>query len=451
MSTELVDAAPQRTSSDAATLASLPLPLAQRIFLALPVDARGRASCVCRAWRAVLADPSLWTRLVMSDVRGAKRLKSWLRGAAGRAHGQLREMELSHEYAHLNELLPVLTANAGSLRELHLFIVIEADKKSRDAFPSVKALMAAAPLLQVLKVEEMTCSWKDAPRVLRAKPPFGAVQLQHTLEVRFAKHLDHVSGMERVAPFAAVLADAALQPALSRLEVWSADTHQPAVMGALADAAVARRLRELSLEFCTSPDAAQLARLLAEGSLTVFEFEPSHTNHIPLFDAAAAALVADALRVNTTLTELKLCEAQLCLDIDAAGILLGALVGHPSLRELWISGDKAAAEDRNAFGTAVAALIAADAPALFSLVCWNTALGDEGLAPIVEALALNRHLRELDLDCNGMSEAFAREQLLPAVWENTTLRNLTVDLEDEKYDESEPPAAAEAMIEVNYR
>ena len=52
--------------ADAATFASLPLPLAQRIFLALLVDERARASCVCRAWRDTMAVPALWTRLTVS-------------------------------------------------------------------------------------------------------------------------------------------------------------------------------------------------------------------------------------------------------------------------------------------------------------------------------------------------------------------------------------------------
>jgi len=69
MSNKHEGAAALRISRDAATFASLPLPLAQRIFLALPADARGRASCVCRAWRDALAEPALWTRLDMSLVR----------------------------------------------------------------------------------------------------------------------------------------------------------------------------------------------------------------------------------------------------------------------------------------------------------------------------------------------------------------------------------------------
>ena len=42
----------------------------------------------------------------------------------------------------------------------------------------------------------------------------------------------------------------------------------------------------------------------------------------------------------------------------------------------------------------------------------------------MDALALNRHLRDLNLLGNGMSEAFARERLLPAARANTMLRKL---------------------------
>jgi len=145
----------------AATFASLPLPLVQRIFLALPPDSRGRACCVCRAWRDVLADPALWTRLDMSFIdhkhhyftvlhdadappaacfsppgrrqRGAARGRppnqaAHVTGKAkslGRARNQLSQLDVSRYRYGLQELLlPLLTANAGSLRELHLQSVV---------------------------------------------------------------------------------------------------------------------------------------------------------------------------------------------------------------------------------------------------------------------------------------------------------------------------------------
>jgi hypothetical protein len=66
-----------------------------------------------------------------------------------------------------------------------------------------------------------------------------------------------------------VLADPALQPALSCVSFWYADLEQPALMAALVDAALARRLRKLVLQRCTPPPAALLARLLTEGGSPV--------------------------------------------------------------------------------------------------------------------------------------------------------------------------------------
>jgi hypothetical protein len=121
-------------------------------------------------------------------------------------------------------------------------------------------------------------------------------------------------------------------------------------------------------------------------------------------------------------------------------------LGHPSLRELAFVAENTADEDRAAFGAALAALISADAPALHALNCSRNSLGDAGLAPIVEALPLNRHLRKLDVSDNRMSEAFARERLLPAVRANATLRMLKCASWN-----VEPPAAVEAEELVRLR
>jgi hypothetical protein len=197
------------------------------------------------------------------------------------AQGQLCQLDISQKYVNPDVLLPVLTANAGSLRDLHLRRV----STTADGYSlTVHAAVAAAPLLQVIASVGVTCTWEDAPRVLRAEPPFALLRMRHILEIRFDNAVNF-GGMERV-------------------------------------------------------------------------------------------------------------------------------------------GQLAAAEDRGAFGDALAALIAVDAPALQVLVCRDNFLGDAGLAPIVEALPLNRHLRELDVSDNDMSEAFARERLLPAVRANTTLREL---------------------------
>jgi hypothetical protein len=428
MSSTLVVAAADDISLDAATFASLPPPLALRVFLALPADARGRACCVCRAWRDALDDPSLWSRLDMSflDTDDESFWAVWL-GAAGRARGQLHHLDVSQHSVQLAALHPVLTANAGSLRELHLrHLYGEVDWYAIGA--TVEVVVAAAPLLQVLTAEYVTCSWENASRMLRVEPPFAPLQMRRSLEVSFsADRL--VGGMERFGPFAAALADAALQPALGRLCVRLVDTAQPALMGALVDAALARRLLELRLDRCTPPDAAPLARLLAEGSLAALEIGSwtiwgVDAGTPALFDAAGAALVADALRVNTTLTKLDLYRARFCVDMRVAEAILGALVGHHSLRTLEVACATDLVPHCSALGNALAELIAADAPALHVLACQGNSLADAGLAPIVDALTLNRHLRELHVLGNDMSEQFARERLLPAVRAKTTLRKL---------------------------
>ncbi len=129
-----------RISPDAATFASLPLSLAHRIFLALPVDARLCASYVCRAWRDTLAEPSLWTRLSMSGMHVERRrfFDRMLRSLARRERDQICQLDLSQEDFKESVPLPLLTANAGSLRELHLHSIHPnwSDSRTRPKRPS---------------------------------------------------------------------------------------------------------------------------------------------------------------------------------------------------------------------------------------------------------------------------------------------------------------------------
>ena len=106
------------------------------------------------------------------------------------------------------------------------------------------------------------------------------------------------------------------------------------------------------------------------------------------FDARAAALLAEALRSNCTLTSLILVcslQASLCLspqrsnctltslelcnvavweDADAAAALLGALVGHTSMKRIRLSGSDRR-DDLAAFvGPLLGALVAANSPRL---------------------------------------------------------------------------------------
>jgi hypothetical protein len=297
-SARVAEAVELRTSA----LAPLPLPLVHRVFLLLPVDCRARAACVCRGWRAVLDEPALWTRLDLSGSSGVSAAleRDALRGAAGRAQGRLCRLDLSGtQIMDVAEvLLPVLARNAGSLRELcvDMHYVNEEVAALDDEYPNLPAILAAAPQLRVLDAE-LYCHWPDAPRLLRAEAP---LQLR-TLEVRFGYEAGPQFLADAVGPLAAALADATLQPTLRDLEFSGLDARQPEVADALVDAALARRLRRLLLHDSTQLAAAPLARLLTGGALQHLTMKEMLG---PLFDAAGAAVVADALRATTTLTTL---------------------------------------------------------------------------------------------------------------------------------------------------
>jgi hypothetical protein len=71
-----------------------------------------------------------------------------------------------------------------------------------------------------------------------------------------------------------------------------------------------------------------LARLISGGALTELCV---YNMHERLLDQPAAALIADTLRANSTLSSLKLQGCRLFYDADATALILGALTAHRSL------------------------------------------------------------------------------------------------------------------------
>jgi hypothetical protein len=130
-------------------------------------------------------------------------------------------------------------------------------------------------------------------------------------------------------------------------------------------------------------------------------------------------------------------------DATAGAALVGALTAHRSLQHVNLSCNNAGAHAA-AVGAALGTCVAANAPALHILGLFSCALGDEGLGPLVDALAGNTHLRELDIGHNGVSEGFVRDRLLPAVRANASLTRLVTDLHFPSAREAEALAAARA-------
>ena len=425
--------------------ASLPHAVALHIFSFVPADARARAALVCRAWRDTVIDPRLWTVLDLSRASGMP----WnvpdatLRGAAALARGGLTALCL-HDCRAVTQAarLEVVTANAGSLRELSCSY--ESDDDFVDE-ADVTELAGAAPQLVVFKADvraDVRAHVAVATRALRREPPFGAL---HVRKLTVVAERDVPGQADLLAFWSAVSGHASLNV----LQVFDTRLDSPAVIDALCAAAVACKLLSLRISDCHLSPASvpALVRLIRGGVLESLRID---NDNAPLLSEATAAQLADALAANRTLTRLRVSYTRFWDDAPAAGTMMRALTGHPHLRELDLSDNSPWEAEQSIAGAALGALVAADSPALQVLIVRYAELGDAGLAPLFEALPRNSHLRELQCCFTGPSEAFARDVALPAVRANTSLRELcgNQDWVFVKQDGEAPPEwlEAEALV-----
>jgi hypothetical protein len=413
---------------------SLPHSLVVRVLAALPVDARLRCAEVCRTWRAAVLDRSLWLRVNLSAASGVTHAvtPALLRAVAARAAGHMQALALpSLEAApFFDAVLDVLHANRVSLRELEQTTEMSTTEVYFP-FSMVERVLAAAPQLQVFRTDVThSNSLQEIARMLRNEAPFGP------LRVRFLLVCDDDAD-EREDDADLLELAAAMHQHASLEGAWLEDIPlgMPTVLDAFVDAALAARIAQLDLHRCTLSlaSAPALARLLGSAALTrltVINYGDQ------LLDVDTAVLLADALRANTTLVALGLNHVSLWHDAGAGAILITALTAHPSLQELSLvnnrmhddddaDADADAEADALMVGAALGALIVANAPALRTLSVSYCALGDAALAPLVDALPHNTHLRQLDCPDVDMTAAFARDRFLPAIRANTSLRELT--------------------------
>jgi Ran GTPase-activating protein (RanGAP) involved in mRNA processing and transport len=297
----------------------------------------------------------------------------------------------------------------------------------------IRTLMRAAPQLRALTVDAQCRCTAEASSMLRNESPFEPLRV----------HQLALDGYNVDAPVEAVVlsvvADAAAHVSLAALCLGSVPLNTPAVLDAVVDAALARRLSAVRLFDCSlSPASAPaLARLIGSG-LARLDIE----NIQPQLDVPSALLLGTALRASTTLNSLRLGRASLWHDHAAAVLLISALFSHPTLRVLDLSYNHVVEmAPRGVAAATLGALVALNAPALHSLDISGSYLGNAGVEPLVDALAHNTHLRTLRCPGNFISEAFARTVLLPAVQANASLRELElVSLDEDDYDQHEHPA-----------
>ena len=391
----------------APTLDQLPGALLVLIFLLVPVDTRMRCAEVCRKWRALLADTRLWTTL---DLSRAARLNKWLTeallsAAVRRADGQLVRLDIDDvDVQHLGTpaLLCALAPSVASLRELHIH-------RKEDYFgllnlsgENLRGLVGALPSLTRVECGGVTAQAAVALPLLRAEPPFGALVLR-------GLRLTAVSSMT-LESWHAVCSAVEACFSLEALHLFGATLDLP-VAAAVVDAALTCRLKHVGLTYCAFSDesVSALARLLREGVLEVFGIHTPTPPHLPLGE------LTHALRANTTLRSLTLRRIGLWDDVRAGVALLGALMEHPTPRNLDLSGNTVGDDaDGRVAGDALAALVEANSPALTHLEVTFSDLQDATLASLIAALRFNTHLHRLNIHGNKPSPAFARNVLEPA-------------------------------------
>jgi hypothetical protein len=375
------------------------------IWLALPVDARARAACVCRSWRAFLSDVSLWLQLDLTPAGGvaAERVtENLVRGAVARAAGRLRELSLNRLatpdlFFGMSEFLVELIVSDGAeLQQVNTEVCLR-------GVAQLKAVFAASPRLQVLNAGvEGQC--KELISILRNDPPYGVLRV-HELDVWC--EAGGVAADDVLALAAAVAAHDTLD------ELILFDVPFAPGLNALLDAAAERRVSRLRLDSCVvdAETVPALVRLLQRGSLT---WPDVACVGFPLAPEASVLELCAALRACQALIYLRLyLNPQIGVTRCTVTELLDVAAALPELSELDLSGSNLL--DKGHAGHALGALLRANLPSLRVLSVGECRLGDEGMAALLAGLAANTHLRLLECENNSLSAAFKRDRLAPAL------------------------------------
>ena len=248
----------------------LPLPFTHAVFVLVPVDTRLRCSEVNRAWRALLADTTLWERLNLSLESGLLRFsEALLHAAVAKAGGQLRELEVMGQQVGKDVLLEVVSANATTLTELRAytqeFLSVE----------EVRELLQEGSALRLLQASAEVFRDRELARVmLRNEPPFQALRLRRLVVVQ---------GLESTSQVAAFTLDLRCHASLENLRLDYVVLDTVAAMGAVVDACIVICLRELELVGCRASPATlpDLTRFIAAGTLRKFKV---YNDGVKIFD-----------------------------------------------------------------------------------------------------------------------------------------------------------------------
>ena len=448
-----------------AALAALPIAVLRVVLLQLPLDDRLRCAEVCRAWRAMLEERSLWMHL---DVASAARpCDGLLRAAARRALRNVRSVDVSGALqpagrvsiealcalAAQQPMLEVVRAlgcelDVATLRRLQHAVPRLAELHADVAASAEEALglvrcYAASPLGHVLRLGRLSLSsppdapppplpagwgWHGGhplgpaaffdpqPAVGPPAPvPAGAPPLTQLLRVALPEHPERCSGLS-----------------LPR------DDSGYASLSASVDAAVEAKHASLAWPFGAGAGGAQLLSRLLQDNPALTELHVANLRldcHLivppPMAPVANMGELCQALRSSslTSLTLRDTCRHRSERVSNTAGrvfcALAGALAGHPTLQRLslcvpqWPTA-RAYSNDAPHAGLDAALASLLTAPALTELDLSGCCFRDEELAPFLAALAAGAAPRLRALNLSGAEQLtnaqlhFVRNVLAPA-------------------------------------
>ena len=437
----------------------LPPALFFLVFSTVPVDTRLRCREVCRKWRALLGDPRLWSACDLSVATGgitANRSFGLLLAASRQARGQLQQLNIDFWDGPLEGFA---SAVDSVLSENRCSLTLLSGRGLYCHQHRIAQVVALAPSLTTFRCWVKCWRNKDTVKLLGKQPPFGPVEVEDLSLESFDfsdddEEWEEVGKLEDTSRWADVLLAAKSQPSITSLTLkqhnFDPDQNNNArLLGSelLTDFTVSREISRLVFLDCKLHPTilSAVAATLRDGALDelcLVDCKPWHS----LWHSEEAASFATELQLNKTLLSLKLSHVNLFKKLyyfyreppayDGASAILLACVGHPTLKELYLSENpiafekSAVAQDarerRNQVGEALIRILAASS-VLEVLDISKCKLGEEVTAPVFATLHSNVRLQELFCSGNELSTSFAEARIFPALRENESLKYFHLD------------------------
>jgi hypothetical protein len=410
----------------------LPIELTRFIFELLDLESRLTARCVCRAWRALLEDRSLW-----ADAQSPRSFRL-CEAASLRAGHTLRELSLSRirEDVDPQELHSLVARNGATLRHLDLTSGGSWADDVSEVFDCpwdsaclelsvISSLTQAAPALQSVRCKAMFGP-EAVFRLFRHELPLLRLTSLWVNSFNVVPdEEDNIDiGLVDVHALASALLD---QRSLQALWLEGFTLTNAAELQSLTDAAVAIRLEHMVFAMCAMErEGLACLTTLLERNPALRTLDVTLTRNA-IFAGELLPAFCAALRASR-LTTLWLSGVSLFQSPEDGAAVLRACTGHPTLRRLYLWGNMT--EHQAAFGEALSALVSAPGP--LQLLDARSELGAAAIRPLFDALrAPHVTLKRLFLSGGAIEAECARTCVLPSVQANASLRTVSFFYEAE--------------------